>query len=116
MREKYGIAKIRHAIKSPVGAKAIRYLEENAPHWLPRITRKRGKKTERLFWHSGAGYDRNIDEPTTLACEIEYVHMNPVRRGLVKLAADWRWSSVAWYLGISKPPIIPDAIPPEWIP
>ena len=30
------------------------------------------------------------------AC-IEYVHNNPVRRNLVKLATDWKWSSARWY-------------------
>jgi hypothetical protein len=24
---------------------------------------------------------------------IEYIHMNPVHRGLVKRAIDWKWSS-----------------------
>jgi hypothetical protein len=28
---------------------------------------------------------------------IEYIHMNPVRRGLVKRAVDWKWSSASWY-------------------
>jgi hypothetical protein len=28
---------------------------------------------------------------------LEYVHQNPVRRGLVEDALDWEWSSAAWY-------------------
>jgi len=28
---------------------------------------------------------------------IEYIHANPVRRGLVDMAGDWPWSSAAWY-------------------
>lgn len=115
LSESYDISEIRTAIKSPVGTKAIKYLKEHASEWLPAITRKRGKKTERLFWQSGGGYDRNIDEPATLSRELDYVHMNPVRRGLVAIAADFKWSSASWFLGCSEAPIIPDRIPPEWI-
>jgi hypothetical protein len=43
-----------------VGEKALEYLKQHAPHWLSRLTRSRGDKTERLFWQSGGGYDRNI--------------------------------------------------------
>lgn len=111
----YDIASIRKAIKSPVGRKAIQYLSKEAPEWLPRITRTRGNKTERLFWQSGGGYDRNIDEPATLANEIEYIHLNPVRRGLVELPEQWKWSSAAWYTGECSVPLVPDPIHPEWI-
>jgi putative transposase len=115
-REKvYDIADIRKAIKSPVARLGIAFLEEHAPEWLPRITRRRGDKVERLFWQSGGGYDRNITEPNTLWKAIEYIHLNPVRRGLVERAEDWRWSSAAWFLGTGTPPLIPDRIPPEWV-
>ena len=86
----YDIADIRKAIKSPVGRKGIRFVKEKAPHWLPKVTRKRGKKTERLFWQSGGGYDRNVIEPGTLMEMINYIHMNPVRRELVKKPEEWK--------------------------
>ena len=111
----YDIARIRHAIKHPVGEKAVRFLAQESPEWLQRITRRRGQKTERLFWQSGGGYDRNIDEPTTLAREIEYLHMNPVRRGLVERAVDWNWSSAGWFEGRASTLLAPDTIPAEWI-
>ena len=31
--------------------------------------------------------------------KIEYIHDNPVRRGLVKSQTDYRWSSAPWYNG-----------------
>jgi putative transposase len=111
----YDFADIRKAIKSPVAKAGIQYLEEHAPQWLPRITRRRGKRMERLFWQSGGGYDRNITEPKTLMKVIEYIHMNPVRRGLVERPEQWKWSSAAWFLGTGTPPLILDPIPPEWI-
>ena len=42
-------ADIRKAIKAPVAVRTIAHMEENSPEWLPKITRKRGKKTERVF-------------------------------------------------------------------
>jgi putative transposase len=75
----YDIAKIRQAIKAPGRRKAIAYLERHAPEWLPRITRQRGKNTERLFWQSGGGYDRNVYSAATLMAMIDYIHANPVR-------------------------------------
>ncbi len=29
--------------------------------------------------------------------KLAYMHMNPVRAGLVERAVDWRWSSARWY-------------------
>ena len=42
---------------------------------------------------------RDIIEPKTLLAMIEYIHANPVRRGLVKHAEDWKWSSAGWREG-----------------
>ncbi len=112
----YDIAKIRKAIKSPVGQKGVAYIEKDAPDWLPRITRQRGDEVERLFWQSGGGYDRNIEQRNTLLAMIDYVHCNSVRKGLVVRARDWRWSSAAWYEGCQNgAPITIDPIPYDWL-
>ena len=95
MLKKYDIADIRKTIKAPVGGKAIKYLLVEAPDWIPHITRKRGKKIERLFWQSGGGFDRNVIKPDTLMKMIDYIHMNPVRRGLVEKPHVLNWSSAA---------------------
>jgi putative transposase len=115
-RTVYEVSSILKAIKSPVGRRAIEYLEASAPEWLPRVTRRRGARSEQLFWQSGGGYDRNIDEPKILMGMIEYLHNNPVRRGLVHRASEWRWSSAGWYEGVNLCGLIPDRLPPEWVP
>src|SRR5689334_1023452 len=102
------------AIKEPVGRRAMAYLGQHRPDWLPRLTRERGGRRERLFWQSGGGFDRNITEPRTLRSMIDYIHQNPVRRGLVERAADWAWSSAGWYEGDATCGLAPDRIPPEW--
>ncbi len=109
------IAKIRQAIKAPVARKAILHVKANAPEWLPRITRTRGGKRERLFWQSGGGYDRNIIDARTLQAMIDYIHANPVRKQLVERASDWKWSSAAWYFEQRAVPLAVDPIPWEWL-
>jgi putative transposase len=105
---------ILRAVKQPVGRRAIAHLRERAPGWLSRLTRERNGRVERLFWQPGGGYDRNLIEPRALAAALDYVHLNPVRRGLVARASDWRWSSAGWYDAEPKNDLRPDPIPPEW--
>ena len=92
-------------IKEQVARKAIRYLKEHSPQWLDRITVSEGKRTRRRLWQPGGGFDRNAYEIETIHHMIEYIHENPVRRGLVARAEDWRWSSAAWYAGNRDVPI-----------
>jgi putative transposase len=113
-RPDYDMASILRAIKEPVGRRATSYLKWHAPEWLPRITEARGRKLERHVWQPGGGFDRNITEPGTLALMLDYLHLNPVRRGLVERAREWRWSSAAWFEGREDCPLLPDRIPPEW--
>ncbi len=43
---------------------------------------------------------------------IDYIHLNPVRCGLVTKPEEWRWSSAQWYAGIADPVIQIDATIP----
>lgn len=51
------------------------------------------------FWQKGGGFDRNIRDIAELCREIRYTHRNPVERGLIRRADEWRWSSVRWWMG-----------------
>jgi putative transposase len=105
----YDISAMLFAIKVPVTRKAKDYLQENAPESLVlmRDAQPNGKVAYR-FWQRGGGYDRNFNEPKSIYAEIEYLHNNPVRRGLVARAEDWRWSSAGWYAGQRDVPLVPD--------
>jgi putative transposase len=96
----YEVRLIRTGLKTPVQRKALAYLREHAPHFLDRLkdVQPNGQIHYR-FWQRGGGYDRNINDPRTLLYMIEYIHQNPVRRGLVKRATDWPWSSARFYAG-----------------
>ncbi len=102
-------------VKEPVSRKAVQFLKAEAPDWLPRIRVRRGKKIEHHFWQPGRGHDRNIDNPRTLQSMIDYVHLNPVRKGLVEQAKDWKWSSAGWFEGMPLNNLKPDSIPWEWL-
>lgn len=97
------------AIKEPVARKAIAALEACAPEWLARLTVREGQRERRRFWQPGTGYDRNVTRTAVLRSMIEYIHANPVRRGLVQKAEEWEWSSACWYAGIRPVPIEMDA-------
>jgi len=105
-RREYDISVVLNAIKWPVAIQAKRYLERSAPQWLSRLTdvQPNGRAAVR-FWQRGGGYDRNVRDERALGAMIEYIHANPVRRGLVREAAEWAWSSVRWYDGRRDVPL-----------
>ena len=111
-RENIDVGRVVDSMKEAVARPAIQFLEANAPEWLPRITVREGNRARRRFWQPGGGYDRNVVELKTLQKMIDYIHMNPVRRGLVERPEDWLWSSARWYAGIRPVPIAIDATIP----
>ncbi len=60
---------------------------------------------QKRFWQAGGGCDRNIIKPDTAWKMVEYLHLNPVRRGLVERPEDWELSSARWYAGIKPVPL-----------
>jgi putative transposase len=113
-RSRYSISAILKAIKEPVARRALSHLEAHAPEWLPRLEVRRGSKVEHRFWQAGGGYDRNITDARSLFAMIDYAHQNPVRKGLVPEAREWKWSSANWLYGDAKNTLKPDPVPVEW--
>jgi putative transposase len=93
------------SLKEAVGSRAIAYLREHSPSWLARLRVKEGRRIRHRFWQPGGGYDRNITSAEVLRAMIDYIHLNPVRRGLVKKPEDWEYSSARWYAGQLHAPI-----------
>jgi putative transposase len=50
----------------------------------------------RRFWHRRY-YDFNVYSAEKLREKLDYVHANPVKRGLVTHPKDWPWSSWSFY-------------------
>ena len=92
----YPISKILKKLKGVFANIVLqRWQELNAPI-LRRLRDSRGKLH---FWQRGGGYDRNIYTEEEFLEKLRYIHVNPVRRKLVKDATDWPWSSARWYEG-----------------
>lgn len=114
------ISKLLTDIKRPFSSQIKRLLVHADNPLLQQLTiRQRPGVSTFRFWQEGPGYDRNLTEPQTALAAIDYVHLNPVRRGLVKRATDWPWSSARWYLDPTSPkdeylPKI-DGLPPQWV-
>ena len=113
----YLIETIRQSIKQPIARKALRMFEHNNSGWLSKLTlhSRPNAKPVRRFWQKGPGYDRNIVEPLTLVKMVDYIHANPVRRGLCERPMDWRWSSAGQFLDEGSSALLVDRIPPEWL-
>ena len=94
------MGEIRQSIKQPVARRATRFLRQHSPQWIEKLTaRQPGGKVRCRFWQDGGGYDRNIVSPKALWSTIQYIHANPVRRGLVRHPSEWEWSSARWWDG-----------------
>jgi putative transposase len=64
-----------------------------------------GKQTQpRPFWQSRY-YDFNVFSRAKLVEKLNYIHWNPVKRGLVRTPEDWRWSSCFYYKTGAQGPV-----------
>ena len=115
-----GVDAVLKAIKRPFSYRVKQLLTESDSRLHEHLTvRQRPGVTTFRFWQEGPGYDRNLTHPSAVLAAIDYLHHNPVRRGLVKQAVDWKWSSARYYL-LDPPrqdPEIPviHQLPPEWL-
>jgi putative transposase len=90
----YSISSILTTIKQSVAKRSLIYVRQHARAFLSKMEdRQPNGNVSFRFWQRGGGYDRNLIEPGTIWAEIEYLHANPVRRGLCKRPLDWEWSS-----------------------
>ncbi len=62
------------------------------------INQRRG--TEGELWQPRF-FDRALRTVKEYQDKVEYIHLNPVRAGLVDSPQDWRWSSFNEYAGVS---------------
>jgi putative transposase len=101
--EQYSISDILKDIKTDPARQAIKYLKDNKPAELSRLSTNQQYRGYR-FWQKGGGYDRNIIDEKTLMAAIKYIHNNPVRKGLVENPGKWYYSSYnAWMDETDKP-------------
>jgi putative transposase len=99
-KPRYSTSAFLKSLKQSVTARAVSFVRRHAPAFLERMTdRQPNGKIAIRFWQRGRGYDRNLWEPRPIWETVDYIHANPVRRGLCQRPEDWPWSSAAYYLG-----------------
>lgn len=73
----------------------------------PILVQIKDKSEKHHFWQAGGGYDRNVYSAKEYEEKFNYIHNNPVSRGLVDLPEQWRWSSASWYEGVQEETFVP---------
>ncbi len=95
---------ILRGLKQSFSFHALQYLESNHPDLYGQLHVATGRRANHRFWMKGGGHDRNIQDQEALRYFMEYIHNNPVKRGLVNLPEEWNWSSArCWVTGENKP-------------
>ena len=85
-------------IKQPFSSQIKESLVANGSPLVQKLTvRERPGKFCFRFWQEGAGFDRNIFSNEAVQASIDYIHENPVRRGLCKRVVEYVWSSARYY-------------------
>ena len=98
------------AIKRPFSFRVKQQLIEVGSPLLQDLTiRERPGKMTFRFWQEGPGYDRNLSSEKAILAAIDYIHLNPVRRGLCLRAIEWKWSSARYY--ICEPRLLDEDLP-----
>ena len=100
----YSISAILSTIKQSVSKQAALLVRQHEPNLVPPMTDVQPGGTSHLrFWQRGGGYDRNLWSPRHIWETIDYIHANPVRRGLCMIDTEWEWSSARALEGTGTP-------------
>jgi putative transposase len=98
LKSKEDISVLLAKIKQPQSIHVRKDLEVSKSRLLSRLmVRERPGKFVFRFWQEGPGFDRNLFQPKVVQASLDYIHLNPVKRGLCAKARDWRWSSARFY-------------------
>jgi REP element-mobilizing transposase RayT len=82
-----------HAVIVLAGTKSLTQIMRSiGSHTAREANRIMGSSGQ--FWQRGY-YDRAIRKTEDINAIFEYIHHNPVRRGLVQIADEWPYSSIA---------------------
>ena len=98
IQSKENVSQFLARVKRPVSVTARDDLRQNKSRLLERLTiQERPGKIVFRFWQEGPGFDRNLWTVKAVTASLDYIHTNPVKRGLCHKARDWRWSSARFY-------------------
>jgi putative transposase len=96
-----------HQLKLRV-AKRLRPRSKRGRSGQTELSFAEGAEPLRSFWQARF-YDFNVYSEGKIKEKLNYMHANPVKRGLVDHPRDWAWSSWNFYFGKGEPLIRMDA-------
>jgi len=78
----------------------LSHLHSNTARALNRMDQLAGRSVCFNFWDTKLTYERSY------LARLNYVHQNPLRHGLVRVANRYRWCSAAWFERTASPAIV----------
>ena len=95
---KYNISKWQASLKIGVNRLAVNFLKQHNPASLAKLAAPQPDcRITYRFWQPGGGVDVNLWTESKIWDKIDYIHKNPVRRGLVESPELWMCSSYRDY-------------------
>ncbi|MEW5994215.1 MAG: transposase [Candidatus Zixiibacteriota bacterium] len=95
--EDYSMSSVLLTIKQSVARRVLIHVRKHRPALLKQFATGHRSKPYH-FWQDGGGYDRNLTNRTAILKAVDYIHNNPVRKGLVSSPGEWKWSSFSdWH-------------------
>ena len=77
--------------------KLVRALHSKSSIWLNKNDNLSNRKVWFGYWDTCLSFEKSY------LARLHYVHLNPVKHGIVKRAEDYPWCSMSWFLNNSKP-------------
>jgi putative transposase len=96
----YSIEAFRKSVKQPTAMGLLPMIRKERPGLAAKLVVP-GTDSYR-FWQKGKGFDRNFFTPQAIYAAIDYLHANPVRRGLCSTELDYPWSSAPGLTMVAK--------------
>lgn len=73
------------------------FFQEHFPEIIGHLKAKEGQREIVRVWQKRY-YDFNVFSPRKFDEKLDYIHYNPVQKGLAAAPDEYIWSSAAWYL------------------
>jgi putative transposase len=78
----------------------LKHVHSNTARQLNQLDDASGRKVWHNFWDTKLTYERSY------LARLNYVHQNPVKHGLVRVANQYPWCSAAWFERTASPAAI----------
>ncbi len=92
---------VAHSPREENGAESLSQmlglLHEKTAKWINRLDSTSGRQVWHNFWETRLTYEKSY------LARLNYVHQNPVKHGLVRVANQYPWCSAGWFERTARP-------------